>query len=142
MLYEDQVEAGLRCIRAIRDRYDGRKRSPFDEAECGHHYARAMAAWTSLLAWTGFRYSAVTGDLRVGPRPGAFFWSNGHAWGTYMLQTGDDSYQLDWRVLQGRLTVARIAVSGQAEIDLANPITLGVDQSASWMLQETSTEKE
>lgn len=142
MLYEDQVEAGLRCIRAIRDRYDGRKRSPFDEAECGHHYARAMAAWASLLAWTGFRYSAVTGDLRVGPRPGAFFWSNGHAWGTYMLQTGDDSYQLDWRVLQGRLTVARIAVSGQAEIDLANPITLGVDQSASWMLQETSTEKE
>ena len=33
MLYEGQTAAGLRCIQNIRDRYDGRKRSPFDEAE-------------------------------------------------------------------------------------------------------------
>lgn len=33
-------------VAAIRDRYDGVKRNPFDEAECGHHYARALAAWT------------------------------------------------------------------------------------------------
>jgi hypothetical protein len=44
LLYEDELEAGLKCIKAIRDRYDGRKRSPFNEAECGHHYARAMAS--------------------------------------------------------------------------------------------------
>jgi hypothetical protein len=36
--------------RVVRDRYDGRKRNPFDEAECGHHYARALAAWTVLKA--------------------------------------------------------------------------------------------
>jgi non-lysosomal glucosylceramidase len=35
MLYEEILEEGLTCIRAIRARYDGRKRSPFDEAECG-----------------------------------------------------------------------------------------------------------
>ncbi len=35
------------CIRAIRDRYDGARRNPFDEAECGHHYARAMASWAT-----------------------------------------------------------------------------------------------
>ena len=40
-------------VRNIRDRYDGIKRSPFDEAECGHHYVRAMAAWTVLKAWEG-----------------------------------------------------------------------------------------
>ena len=38
-------------VRDIRDRYDGRKRNPFDEAECGHHYARALAAWSVLKAW-------------------------------------------------------------------------------------------
>ena len=32
MLYEGQLNAGLRCIEAVRERYDGRKRSPFDEA--------------------------------------------------------------------------------------------------------------
>ncbi len=50
---------GLECIADIRARYDGRKRSPFDEAECGHHYARAMASWAAVLALTGFHYSAV-----------------------------------------------------------------------------------
>jgi len=40
-----------RVVRDIRSRYDGRRRSPFDEAECGHHYARALAAWSVLQAW-------------------------------------------------------------------------------------------
>ena len=40
--------AAEKVVKDIRDRYDGLKRNPFDEAECGHHYARAMAAWTLL----------------------------------------------------------------------------------------------
>lgn len=40
-----------RVVRDIRSRYDGRKRNPFDEAECGHHYARALAAWSVLTAF-------------------------------------------------------------------------------------------
>ena len=40
-----------KVVRDIRSRYDGRKRNPFDEAECGHHYARALAAWSVLKAW-------------------------------------------------------------------------------------------
>ena len=40
-----------RVVRNIRDRYDGLKRNPFNEAECGHHYARAMAAWSVLRAF-------------------------------------------------------------------------------------------
>ena len=45
----DRAEAE-RVVRDVRSRYDGRKRNPFDEAECGHHYARALAAWTVLKA--------------------------------------------------------------------------------------------
>lgn len=40
-----------KVVKDIRDRYDGRKRNPFDEAECGHHYVRALAAWSVLKAW-------------------------------------------------------------------------------------------
>ena len=40
-----------KVVRDIRSRYDGRKRNPFDEAECGHHYVRALAAWSVLKAW-------------------------------------------------------------------------------------------
>ena len=43
--------AAERVVKDIRDRYDGLKRNPFDEAECGHHYARALAAWSVLRAW-------------------------------------------------------------------------------------------
>ena len=45
----DRAEAE-RVVRDVRSRYDGRKRNPFDEAECGHHYVRALAAWTVLCA--------------------------------------------------------------------------------------------
>ena len=65
MLYEGMTDEGLQSIRDIRARYDGLKRNPFDEAECGHHYARAMASWAAVLALTGFRYSAVTRELRL-----------------------------------------------------------------------------
>lgn len=43
--------AAEKVVRDIRSRYDGRKRSPFNEAECGHHYVRALAAWTVLEAY-------------------------------------------------------------------------------------------
>ena len=45
----DALEA---VIAAIRDRHDGRKRNPFSEPECGHHYARAMSSWAVILALT------------------------------------------------------------------------------------------
>ena len=45
-------------VRDIRNRYDGEKRSPFDEAECGHHYARALAAWS---VYTAFADQAARG---------------------------------------------------------------------------------
>ena len=51
LVMNGEREKGLEVVRDIRDRYDGRKRSPFDEAECGHHYVRAMAAWTVLQEW-------------------------------------------------------------------------------------------
>jgi len=43
--------AAEEVVRDIRDRYDGNRRNPFDEAECGHHYARALAAWSVFKAW-------------------------------------------------------------------------------------------
>src|SRR5262249_39997847 len=57
-LYEGLLAEGLEIVKAVRDRYDGAKRNPWDEVECGHHYARAMASWSLLLALSGFEYDA------------------------------------------------------------------------------------
>ncbi len=125
MLYEGMIDEGLESVRRVRERYDGRRRNPFDEAECGHHYARAMASWAAVLAWTGFRYSAVTETLTVGERPGRFFWSSGHAWGDYAQASGRDTRTLSLRVLEGRLALARVVLTGFGTRDIAPARDLG-----------------
>jgi non-lysosomal glucosylceramidase len=115
LIYEGEEEEGLQVIRDIRSRYDGRKRNPFDEAECGRHYARAMASWGALLAWSGFRYSAVEKTLRLASRAGRYFWSTGSAWGSYELaaQPGG-GWQLTLHVSHGELAVEAALVGGES----------------------------
>ena len=133
MLYEGQIEEGLKCMRAIRERYDGRKRNPFDEAECGHHYARAMASWAAVLALTGFRYSAVERSMAFAAREGLHFWSNGYAWGTCRQEATGDGMRVDLQVLHGSLTLERFEIAGAGNVTLEAPITIGQGESISWL---------
>jgi len=131
MLYEGQTANGLRCIRAIRDRYDGRKRSPFDEAECGHHYARAMASWAGVLALTGFRYSGVEQSMTFGPQDGQCFWSNGYAWGTCRQKSLKRGIRVELDVLHGAITLQTLVLRGRGEERFRRPKTIRAGQSAS-----------
>lgn len=81
MIYEGLTEDGIKCISSVRSRFDGAKRNPFSEPECGHHYARSMASWSALLALSGFHYSGVDKSFAITSAPGRWFWSNGSAWG-------------------------------------------------------------
>lgn len=40
LIYEGWISEGLAIVEAVRDRHDGLRRNPWDEVECGHHYAR------------------------------------------------------------------------------------------------------
>jgi uncharacterized protein (DUF608 family) len=117
MLYEGLEEDGLKCIRNIRDRYDGMKRNPFDEAECGHHYGRAMASWSAILALTGFHYSAVERSMSFHPVEGKYFWSNGYQYGTVRIESGSGNMKVSLDLLGGELTLDRFILNGfgQAE---------------------------
>jgi non-lysosomal glucosylceramidase len=81
MIYEGMIEPALKTIANVRNRYDGYKRNPFNEEECGNHYARAMASWATTLALSGFHYSAVEGSFLMNSAAGDYFWSNGYSWG-------------------------------------------------------------
>ena len=85
----------LEVIRDIRARYDGRKRSPFDEAECGHHYARAMASWAAVPALAGFSWDGRTEAMAFAAGEGTWFWSNGDAWGTCRIEAGGRTAELE-----------------------------------------------
>ena len=112
MLYEGQTENGLKCITNIRDRYDGQKRSPFNEAECGHHYGRAMASWSAVLSETGFSYSGVNKEIKFGNKAGKFFWSNGYAYGMAEITTTGKASQVMLSVLNGNIDLAKVTIIG------------------------------
>ena len=60
--YKDEA---LEIVETLRDRYDGEKRNPFDEYECGHWYARALASYALIEAFSGVSYDKRSGTLTV-----------------------------------------------------------------------------
>src|ERR1022692_4449413 len=68
MIYSGLVREGVEAFENSRRRYDGERRNPWDEAECGHHYARAMSAWSGVLALSGFRYHGAEKSASIAPR--------------------------------------------------------------------------
>ncbi len=67
------VEEALDIVRVCRDRYDGSIRNPYDEYECGHWYARAMASYGLIQSWSGVRYDASNRVLYLEDHPGKPF---------------------------------------------------------------------
>jgi len=111
MLFEGLTDEAVKVIAAARDRHDGAKRNPFDEAECGHHYARAMASWGCYIAATGFNYDGVTRTMRfaASAKPAKWFWSNGQAWGTIK----QDNAKVTLSVMSGALRVSDLGIGAQ-----------------------------
>lgn len=107
MIYEGMEEEALKCIEAIRKRHDGAKRNPFSEPECGHHYARSMASWASVIALSEFQYSGTDKTMSVTSRSGTYFWSNGYAWG--LCEVEDSKVKLE--VLKGDLVLNTFSLS-------------------------------
>jgi uncharacterized protein (DUF608 family) len=112
MLYENQDAIGLKTMQDVRDRYDGKKRNPFNEAEFGNHYARAMMAWGSVLATTGFHYSAVDKSMKFNPKEGTYFWSNGYQYGQVKIATEGKIKTLAVTVLSGTLKLKSFTLKG------------------------------
>jgi non-lysosomal glucosylceramidase len=117
MMNWGMVEEGLECVQNIRNRYDGEKRNPWDEAECGHHYARAMAAWSGVLALSGFSYDAANASAVAVPlvHHANFqcFWSTGTGWGTFSCKSASGGRnQFTLRVLAGKLPCRCVEISG------------------------------
>ncbi len=86
-------DEALEIVRALRSRYNGANRNPFDECECGFHYARSMASWGLMVAACGLNYEA-DGSLSFAPqfseKDFQCFYSSGKEWGI-LRQTIDET---------------------------------------------------
>jgi uncharacterized protein (DUF608 family) len=102
LIYEGLLDEGLAIVKGIRGRYDGMRRNPWNEVECGSHYSRALASWSVLLALSGYRYSAVEQRVTFAPRFNApqfrSFFVAGTGWGVF-------SQKLSKTSVAGRLEV-------------------------------------
>ena len=106
MLQEGLIEEGSRIIRAIRSRYDGQKRNPWNEMECGSNYARSMASYSILLTCSGFFYDGVEKCVSFAPmqKNGSYFFCTATGWG--MVRAEKSGWELEIRY--GYLTIASI----------------------------------
>ena len=107
LIYEGYIDEGLTLVKTVRDRHDGIRRNPWNEVECGHHYARSLASWGVYLALTGYHCDLVENKIEFSPKicPDDFrgFWITGKGWGEYVQRKDPNTNQItsDFRVIFG-----------------------------------------
>ncbi|TAM82563.1 MAG: hypothetical protein EPN47_07835 [Acidobacteria bacterium] len=117
MISMGMVAEGVQIVENTRRRFDGEKRNPWNEAECGYHYARPMSSWAPLLALSGFRYDGI--EKAVVARPlvehenFSSFWSTGTAWGSFSQRTQSGKTRLDLSVAEGNLACRKLTMRAQ-----------------------------
>ncbi len=102
MIKRGMMDEGMECIKALRKRYDGTKRNPWNEFECGSNYARSMASYALLLAYSGFEYDMHNKGIGFNPKVGgdfSCFWSLDSGWGK--VEISDNAILIN--VLYGQL---------------------------------------
>lgn len=107
-----KVTEGLDIVRACRGRYDGRIRNPYNEYECGHFYARALASYGLLQGLTGLQYDSVDQHLKIDSQIGDFvcFLSTATGFGTVTLRKDVPTV----KVVYGQIPIKSFTVNGRS----------------------------
>ncbi|MCD6518856.1 MAG: hypothetical protein J7M05_02900 [Anaerolineae bacterium] len=129
LIYEGLVEEGLAIVKGVRQRHDGIRRNPWNEFECGSHYARAMSSWAVLTALAGYRFDMRKGLLGFAPRLWATFWrsfwSVADAWGTFAQNIYARCAQVSLRLVYGKLTLQQLWLGSLPQVKEAKAFVEG-----------------
>ncbi len=109
MIQSGWVDEGMAVVAAVRDRYDGKRRNPWNEFECGSNYARSMASYALLNAFSGFSFDLVRGEIGFDPlmvegETFCCFWSLDSGWGTVAVTPE----RIELAVIEGSLLLSRL----------------------------------
>ena len=115
MIWEGMLQEGLAVTRAVHDRYHARHRNPWNEVECGDHYARSMASYGVFLAACGFEYHGPQGHIGFAPRlsPDDFkaAFTSAEGWGTYQQKAEGGARTAELTVRWGSLRVRTMSLA-------------------------------
>jgi len=116
LIAEGMLAEGLELVSAVRARYNGRVRNPWNEYECGNYYARSMSSYALLIALSGFHYSAPARRMSLAPQvdalPFTCFFSTASGWGTFTLHP--ERFELWLRAGELQVDELQITHGGQS----------------------------
>jgi hypothetical protein len=119
MIYEGLVNEAMTIVESVRRRHDGERRNPWNETECGHHYARPMASWALVIALNGFHYSGAERKLTLAPRVAEpkirSFWTAPSGWGTFEHSQTAAGIYAQIAVEEGSLGLKSVILSGNLQ---------------------------
>ena len=118
MIWEGMVMEGLAVTRAVHDRYHASRRNPWNEVECGDHYARSMASYGVYLAACGFEYDGPKAHIGFAPKltPENFkcAFTSAEGWGSFSQKVENGKLNATIAVRWGKLSMITIALENAA----------------------------
>jgi non-lysosomal glucosylceramidase len=115
MIYDNMIDEGLSIVKGINERYSPEKHNPWNEVECGDHYARAMASWGVLLALEDYNYNGPEGELSFAPKltPQNFesFFTTAKGWGNLSQQQLENVQKDELQLKYGELRLKQFTIN-------------------------------
>src|SRR6185437_1508893 len=112
MIYDNMLEEGLSVVKGINNRYSPAKHNPWNEIECGDHYARAMASWGVMLALEDYYYNGPKKIMGFAPKlhPEKFrgFFTSADAWGNISQERTANTQINKIEIAYGSLSLSQL----------------------------------
>ena len=109
MIQKGMLDEGLAIVRGVDSRYDGAKHNPWNEIECGDHYARALASYGVLKALEGYWYDGPKGVMAFDPQIGkdsiTGFFTSAEGWGNLGQERSGEGQKNTVSLSYGRLSL-------------------------------------
>ena len=122
----NMVKDGVKVASSVRERFNGKKRNPWNEFECGSNYARSMASYALIPILSGFEFDLP--NKYIGFKPYLTdkfrsFWSVDGAWGEFML----DNNKAVVSITEGEILLSSLGLKICSSISSLKIDEIGVD---------------
>ncbi len=114
MIDHGKLDNALKILKAIRDRYDGTYRNPWNEVECGDHYIRAMSSWRVFEAALGYHWNAIDKRISFLPQyennPFQAFFITDSSWGIIKTVLSEKTVEILIKPQFGKLELKSLSI--------------------------------